>query len=114
MKHAALLVLLFSIVFNAAGQVFWKSARLVQPDASLLELFLHYQTWVGFALYGLSALCWLWVLSRAQLSYAYPILALSYPIVVGLSALLFTEAVSILRWIGVAIIVIGVSLLART
>ncbi len=113
-KRLALTVLLASVVLNAAGQLLWKAARSAQPDASLLALFLRYETWGGFILYGLSAVCWLWVLSRAQLSFAYPILSLSFPVVVALSMLLFDESISPMRWMGVIVIVVGVSLLART
>lgn len=105
---------LFSVGLNAAGQLLFKAARMAQPDASVLRLFLHPDTWIGLCIYGLSAICWLWVLARAQLSLAYPILSLTFPIVLGLSALIFAEAISPLRWLGVGIIVFGVSLLART
>jgi drug/metabolite transporter (DMT)-like permease len=113
-KNAVLIILLMSVLLNAAGQVFFKAARAGYPDASLVELFLHFETWLGFILYGFSAICWLWVLARAQLSFAYPVLALSYPIVVALSALFFGETVTTLRWAGVVFIVFGVSLLAKT
>jgi drug/metabolite transporter (DMT)-like permease len=105
---------LFSVLLNAIGQLLFKAARVAQPDASVLRLFLHPETWGGFVIYGVSAVCWLWVLARAQLSLAYPILSLTFPIVLGLSAFLFAEAISPLRWAGVGVIVIGVSLLART
>ena len=113
-KRAAVAALLLSVVLNAAGQTFFKAARMSHPDASLFSLFMYGDTWAGFILYGLSAVCWLWVLSRAQLSFAYPLLSLSFPIVVALSAVYFTEIISPMRWIGVGVIVIGVSLLART
>ncbi|MCA9971593.1 MAG: hypothetical protein KC425_15320 [Anaerolineales bacterium] len=113
-RRTALLVLLISVALNAGGQLFFKSARVLQPDASLVQLFLHLPIWIGLVMYGLSAVSWLWVLARAQLSYAYPILSLSYPIVVGLSAVFFGETISLLRWIGVGFIILGVSLLART
>ena len=113
-KRRALIVLLLSVLLNATGQVMFKSARLNHPEANLSEIFFYYETWLGFILYGLSAVCWLWVLSRAQLSFAYPVLALSFPIVVALSAVLFGEFISPLRWAGVAVIVLGVSLLAKT
>jgi drug/metabolite transporter (DMT)-like permease len=105
---------LLSVVLNATGQLLFKAARVAQPDASVLHLFLHPETWYGFLIYGLSAICWLWVLARAQLSLAYPILSLTFPIVLGLSALFFAEVISPLRWAGVGVIVFGVSLLART
>ena len=105
---------LFSVVLNATGQLLFKAARSAQPDASVLRLFLHPETWCGLLIYGLSAICWLWVLARTQLSLAYPILSLTFPIVLGLSAFFFAEVISPMRWAGVGIIVIGVSLLART
>ena len=105
---------LFSVALNAIGQLLFKAARAAQPDASVLRLFLHPETWYGFLIYGLSAICWLWVLARTQLSLAYPILSLTFPIVLGLSAFLFGEVISPLRWAGVGVIVLGVSLLAKT
>ncbi len=113
-KKAAMAVLLLTVVSNAIGQVFFKAAHSGISGESFLSLFTHYQTWLGLIFYGLSAVCWLWVLSRAQLSFAYPILALSYPIVVALSAWVFSEIVTPLHWLGVIVIVVGVSMLSRT
>jgi drug/metabolite transporter (DMT)-like permease len=107
-------LLLSSVILNAIGQIFFKAARVAHPDATMVELFFFLETWAGFVLYGLSAVCWLWVLSRAQLSFAYPVLSLSFPIVVGLSVIFFSEFVTPIRWLGVGIIVFGVSLLARS
>jgi len=105
---------LLSVVLNAAGQLLFKAARSAQPEAPVFHLFLYPAVWGGVLIYGLSALCWLWVLARAHLSLAYPILSLTFPIVLGLSALLFAEVITPLRWAGVGVIVVGVSLLART
>lgn len=113
-RKIVLAVLLLTVVSNAIGQVFFKAAHSGNIDEPLLLLFTRYETWVGLMFYGLSAICWLWVLSRVQLSYAYPVLALSYPIVVALSAWLFSETVTPLHWIGVIVIVAGVSLLSKT
>lgn len=113
-QRVALWGVLLSVVLNAAGQILFKAARIAQPDASLFALFLHPETWAGFIVYGLSAICWLWVLSRTHLSFAYPILALTFPIVAGLSVVFFSESITVVRWVGVVVIMVGVSLLART
>lgn len=105
---------LLVVALNAIGQILFKAARAAQPDASLISVFLRLETWSGFIIYGLSAVCWLWVLSRVQLSMAYPLLSLTFPIVVALSAILFSESISSMRWAGVGVIVLGVSLLARS
>jgi drug/metabolite transporter (DMT)-like permease len=107
-------VVLLSVVCNAAGQLLFKAARMAQPDAAVFYLLLLPATWGALFIYALSAVCWLWVLARAHLSLAYPILSLTFPVVLGLSALCFAEVISPMRWVGVGIILIGVSLLART
>lgn len=114
LNKASIIVLLLSVFLNAGGQILFKAARSGHPDASLITIFYFPETWIGFILYGLSAICWLWVLSQAQLSLAYPVLALSFPIVVALSALFFGEDITTLRWLGVVVVVLGVSLLAKT
>jgi drug/metabolite transporter (DMT)-like permease len=69
--------------------------------------------WAGLALFGLSAFVWLAVLSRAALSFAYPFAALTYVVIV-LYDTVRGEAVSGLRWGGVALIVAGIVLVSRT
>lgn len=113
-QRAVIAGVLLSVALNAAGQTLFKAARLAQPEATLWILLLRFETWAGFLIYGLSAVCWLWVLARAQLSFAYPILALTFPVVVALSVIIFGEFISPLRWLGVGVIVVGVSLLARS
>jgi drug/metabolite transporter (DMT)-like permease len=113
-QTTALIGVLLSVVLNAGGQVLFKAAQSGPANGALAAIFLRPETWAGFVLYGLSSLIWLWVLSRAQLSLAYPILALSFPIVVALSAIFFGESVSAAHWSGVAIIIAGVALLARS
>ena len=118
MKQSGRKVLLGGVVvsafLNAAGQIFFKAARTVHSDAPLLSLFAQPEVWGGLIVYGLSSICWLWVLARTPLSFAYPILSLTFPIVVGASAIFFSELVLPLRWMGVGMIMLGVSFLART
>lgn len=113
-RRAALQMVLLSVALNSVGQVLFKAAYASQAHASFAHFLLSPLTWAGLIMYGLSAVCWLWVLARTHLSYAYPILSLTFPIVLGLSALFFADVISPMRWAGVAVIVVGVSLLART
>jgi len=70
--------------------------------------------WGGLILFGLSAIVWLFALSRASLSFAYPFAALSYVLIVLFSILVLHETVPALRWLGVAFIVTGIILVAQT
>ena len=98
---SALNWVLLCVALNAVGQILFKVARSAQPEAVVLAAFYRIETWLALVLSGLSAACWLWILSRVQLSVAYPALALTFPVVVALSAILFSEDVSPVRWAGV-------------
>ena len=68
----------------------------------------------GVAAYGLSSVFWLLLLSRVELSYAYPALSLGYVVITLISAFLLGEQVSALRWAAVLVICVGVVLLSRS
>jgi drug/metabolite transporter (DMT)-like permease len=70
--------------------------------------------WGGLALFGLSALVWLVVLSRASLSFAYPFAALTYVTILLFDHFVLDEQVPALRWGGVACIGLGIFLISRT
>jgi multidrug transporter EmrE-like cation transporter len=69
---------------------------------------------LGLGLYGLSSFFYLVGLSKIDLSVAYPIAALSFVIVVIGSWLIFSEPLNAWRLLGLALIILGVVLLART
>ncbi len=70
--------------------------------------------WGGLVLFGLSAVVWLWVLSRASLSFAYPFAALTYLFIVLVDRFWLNETVPPVRWAGVAFIMTGIVLVSRT
>jgi uncharacterized membrane protein len=61
-----------------------------------------------------TAVSWIFAISRAQLSYLYPFMALSFVLVAIFSLVLFKEDITALRWFGISIICIGVFLVARS
>ncbi len=67
----------------------------------------------GLFLYFISAAIWIIVLSTVDLSFAYPFIGLTYVLVLILSKLILKEDVSPIRWIGTAIITIGVIVISR-
>lgn len=70
--------------------------------------------WGGLFLFGVSALVWLVVLSRASLSFAYPFAALTYVSILLFDHYVLNEQVPALRWAGVACIALGIFLISRT
>jgi drug/metabolite transporter (DMT)-like permease len=57
-----------------------------------------------------AALCWMLALNKLALSHAYPFMALSFVLVLFLSAALFGEPLSWSKLAGVALICLGVAL----
>ncbi len=96
------------------NQVTDKAGELRLSGDSLRAVASTPAVWLGLALFGLSAVVWLAVLSRTALSFAYPFAALTYVLIVLFDKLILSEQVPPLRWAGVALIVAGVVLVAQT
>ncbi len=69
---------------------------------------------LGLMLYGVGALTWIAVLSRLNLSAAYPFLALNFVLIALVSRLFLGEAIPTMRWMGIAVICLGILLIARS
>lgn len=67
---------------------------------------------LGLGIYGASALAWIVVLSRTELSFAYPFLSLAYVIVTIAAMVLLGERFSARQWVGLVAVVAGVLLVA--
>lgn len=66
---------------------------------------------VGYSLYGINTVLMAYALKGRELSRLYPIIALTYVWVTGLSVVLLAEHMNFFRALGVAFIVTGVSIL---
>ena len=89
-------------------------AEFKLSGASIRAVLTTPAVWVGLSLFGLSAVVWLAVLSGASLSFAYPFAALTYVLIVLFDKFILHDPVPLARWGGVALIVAGIVLVART
>ncbi len=69
---------------------------------------------LGLALYAASAFFWLAVLSNLNVSFAYPLLSLAYVVIAIASYFILKEPLSIARWTGILLVVLGSFLITRT
>jgi len=116
-------LILISVTFAAVAQVTLKAGMNHVTDAnggqlaltgeSLKQIATNVCVWAGLAIFAVSAVLWLFALSRASLSFAYPFAALGYVIIVAASILFLGEHVPPLGWVGVALIVLGILLIAQ-
>ncbi len=68
----------------------------------------------GLACYVVSVVAWILVLSRVEVSLAYPMISFGYIVTALASWWLFGEALSIERISGILVIMLGVFLITRT
>jgi multidrug transporter EmrE-like cation transporter len=112
------------VLLNACAQLLLKAGTNAMGGAihltasNWLQTFLQVVTqWPilgGLACYGVSLVVWIIGLSRTDVTIAYPMLSLGY-VVSALGAWLFLgEVISPQRLLAIAVIMVGVILLART
>jgi multidrug transporter EmrE-like cation transporter len=98
-------LVLFAVVLAACGQLMLKygmqsaMARAHHTGGSLV-----------IAVFVVSAMAWLGVLSRVPLSIAYPFNALGYIAILSASIVILHERANILTWVGSLIVVTGLLL----
>jgi len=68
----------------------------------------------GLTCYVISVVVWIMALSRVEVSIAYPLLSVGYVVNALAASYLFGEAVTPLRLAGIAIIILGVFIVARS
>lgn len=61
----------------------------------------------------LSGLSWIIAMSKFDISYAYPFTALGFVFILIFSHLLFNETITIYKYIGVSLIVIGIFIICK-
>jgi len=70
--------------------------------------------WSGLIIYVLSVAMWLWVLSKVDLSVAYPFVGVSFLVTLAFGTLLLGENVTPMRIIGTLFITVGCVLVGRS
>ena len=113
---AYLALILFTVTTNAAAQIMLKRGMSqlggfnLAADGLIGTMFsVVFNLWVflGLCTFVVSMASHLVVLSRVQLSFAYPFLSLAYVIVTAWAYFVFGEDVGALRIAGVALICFG-------
>ena len=99
----------------ALGQLLFKYTA---DSQALSGSYLHPRTFLlllsALLLYGVTTFGWIWTLQQGPLSRLYPWMALALVIVPLLSAVLLGERLQPIYWLGVTMIVAGVSIAVRS
>lgn len=118
-----LLLILSSVSLNAFAQLFIRKGMLKIGEISfnfeqivkmVLAVFTNIYLLAGMFSYGISVILWMIVLSKVNVSLAYPLGSVGYIITTVLAYLFFNEPITFQKVVGIIIICIGVFILTQS
>lgn len=116
-------LILFTVLTNAAAQILLKKGMLSVGSVTLAgdqivgfltKTFLNPYVFLGLCIFVVSMVSHLIVLSKVDLSFAYPFLSLAYVVVAAYAFFVFKEDVGALRIAGIGLICVGTVLIAQS
>jgi len=119
-------LLLLAILIGAIGQILLKigvnqSLPQIGNVNSFKEIFLiififlkNYWIVTAILLYALGLFVWLFILTKFELSYVFPLMASIYIFILLFSWIFLKENIDLLRIIGTILITIGIILIAKS
>ncbi|MBP3346219.1 MAG: EamA family transporter [Alphaproteobacteria bacterium] len=118
-----ILLILSSVTLNALAQLFIRQGMIVrgkfafgfeQVFSLVFGIFTNIYLLAGMFSYGISILLWMAVLSKVNVSLAYPFLSIGYIITAVLAYFIFNEPLTWQKIIGILIICVGVFVLSQS
>ena len=113
-----LAVALLSIVLGATGQFLFRLGMLHYGKVTVTGIWGQLGSilftpaiFLGFSCFGVSSILWLVVISRWELSYAYPLVALGYVLAILYGTFLLQETLTLPKIAGSVLILAGISVL---
>ncbi len=107
-------VVFFCTLIGAAAQLLMKTGAAAMTQPGIAGFLLNFPLMAGYAFYGLSTVLLVFTLRDGDLSLLYPILALTYVWVAIATPLLIGERLNAFKIMGVALVMLGVSILGRS
>lgn len=116
-----LILILANVFLSVGGQLLLKtgmnkigSFQSANMTGFFSQTFFSPFVWGGLVMYGLGMVTWLILLSKVDLSFAYPMLSLGYILILFVSFIFLGEQITPLRIFGVVLIVLGVFAVFRS
>lgn len=115
--------IMFTVMTNAAAQLMLKYGMMTMgplsfaganPVLKILQIVFSPWIFAGLTVFVISMASHLYVLSKVELSFAYPFLSLAYVAVALFAYFVFREDLNALRIAGIAFICIGTVLIAQS
>jgi multidrug transporter EmrE-like cation transporter len=123
MNRISFSLILTGVLLNAAAQLLLKAGtnavgHFAFERGNIIPIGWQLATqphiFTGLVCYVVSVIVWIMALSRVEVSIAYPMLSIGYVVNALAAWYLFGEALTLMRLIGIGIIVFGVFIVARS
>lgn len=116
-------IILVSVLLNCAAQLSMKKGMMAVGEviggvrgfvAMIPAMAVNPYLWLSAFCYIVSIAVWMIVLSKVDVSYAYPFLSIGYILSAVVAYFAFQEAVTPIRVVGILVICAGVILISRS
>lgn len=105
---SAIVIVIFCTIFTSLAQLFLKFGA-DKLELSFVGLITNLFLILGCVFYGIGAIILVLALKYGDLSVVYPFISLSFIWVALLSMIFLRESLALLQWVGILIIITGVS-----
>lgn len=116
-----IILILVSVLLNCTAQLCIRKGMLLVGETGMSNVITNLGVmvtniwlWGAMICYALSILLWMAVLSKVEVSFAYPFLSIGYVVAAVVGYYFFGESLSVIRIVGIVIICIGVYLISRS
>ena len=122
MNIKVIALVLFSEVWNAAGQVFYKmGANQLEPEPlANLQAYGRFirkvlaipSIWIGLAMMGIGLTVWLAALAQGDLSFVFPVGSAQYVLTLLSASLFLGERINAAKLTGTLLVMVGILFIA--
>lgn len=116
-----IILILVSVLLNCTAQLCIRKGMLLVGETGMSNMITNIGAmitnlwlWGAMICYAFSIFLWMAVLSKVEVSFAYPFLSVGYVVAAVVGYYFFGEALSVIRIVGIVIICIGVYLISRS
>lgn len=117
------ILILSSVVLNSIAQILIRKGMLkvggvtfssLLDLTNILSILQNIWLWLAMLSYVLSIVLWMMVLSKVQVSFAYPFLSIGYIVAAVIGFLWLGETFDLYKIAGIAVICFGIIILSRS
>lgn len=125
MSNFQLVIILFTVALNAAAQLILKYGVQMISEAndgeiysfsisSIFQVLFNTYVMLGLIIYVVGAGFWIWVLSKVDISLAYPFISLGFILTLVVGVAFFKEPLSSAKIFGTLLIISGCFVITRS